>query len=94
MANIVVTSTTTKVSADFGALSSAIGLSKGTWHKDDITSIALGNGSNWVEVHTKDGHDWKVCYTAYADSLVVDSVDGVAPTSNSDLYTKLVALMT
>lgn len=93
MANLVVTSTATKISVDFGALSSAVGFSKGTWEKDVIGSVVLDSATNWVEVHTKTGDNWKVCYTAYADSLVIDSIDGVAPTSNSDLYTKIVALM-
>jgi len=32
-------------------------------------------------------------YSASGSNMVIDTVDGAAPTSNSDLYDKLIALI-
>ena len=93
MANVVVTSTSLVVSADFGDYASGVGMTKGSWQRSSITSVVLNNSSDWIEVRTKDNSRWQICYSAYANSLIIDSVNGVAPSSNSDLYDKIVALM-
>lgn len=86
MANIVVTSTTNSIKVEFNEVVNPEGIEAGVWRKSDIR---LKRYSNFVKVIANG--DFDVSFdTAY---LQIDTIDGVAPTSNADLYTKLSALI-
>lgn len=93
MANIVITSTTNSIKVDFGVYASDVGYSQGTWNKKAIASIKKIN-SGRIEVYTNSGDKWTVSWTNGSNFLIIDSIDTVAPISEADLYTKLIALIT
>jgi hypothetical protein len=65
----------------------------------NITGLCTGrfdNSQDYVEVHVE--HEQKPIYLCYGASVnvtvkTVDSINGVAPTSQSDLLTKILALL-
>jgi hypothetical protein len=99
MANIVMTSTTNTIKCDNGVysgLSGALGIiqKKATFRKDEIFRISLDPNENFVEFQFKSKLNYFILtYNGSSGTLQVDSIDGVAPTSNSDLYDKLIALI-
>ena len=93
MANIVITSTTNSIKADFGVYAPTIKIKKGAWRRDLITSFQLADGDEFIVAYVVGENRWNLSYTNGSANLIVDSVDGVAPTSNSDLYDKLIALI-
>ena len=93
MANVVVTSTTNSIKVDFGDYASSVGMAKGTWNKGNISSFKLASGDTYVSAHTLEEIRWTLVYAASGANLIVDSVDGASPSSNSDLYDKLIALI-
>lgn len=90
MANIVITSTTNLILVDWGAYAALF--SKECWHKSSI-HFFLQAGGNYVEAKEDNGTTVCMSYIATTNAFIIDSVDGVAPVSNSDLYIKLVALL-
>lgn len=92
MANIVVTSTTNSIKVDFGVYSSSLGFSKGVWRKEKVR-FNLKHSSTYVDVLVDGEPDFAVTYDGSTGTLQIDSINGVAPTSNSDLYDKLIALI-
>lgn len=92
MANIVITSTANSVLFDLGVYSTALGFSKAARRKTSLNRITLNTA--WVEYLTEENKSYIVHYTTNSEgALIVDSVDGVAPVSLADLYTKLIALI-
>ena len=91
MANIQLTTTTNSIKVDFGVYSSGLSISKGSWRKDEVASITLND--NHVYMQMKDGIEWPLNYDAQSKGFTVDTVDAVAPTGLSDLYTKLSAMV-
>jgi len=92
MANIVITTTTNSVKFDLGVYSSVVGFSKATRRKESLNRICLY--TNYVEYLTLENKSYIVHYTTNTEgALIVDSIDGVAPSSLSDLYDKLIALI-
>lgn len=92
MPNLVVTSTTDAIKVDFGDYSGSIGYSKGTWPKKVIELIRLN--TNHIEMISPDNPRWIISHTSNSiGALIVDSVDAVAPSSLSDLYDKISALV-
>lgn len=92
MANTVVTSTTNAVKVDFGSDPSKPAYSKATYTKANIEYVRL-NG-NHVEVVAADSARWILSDVVNSiNALKVDTVDSVAPTSLSDLYDKISALI-
>jgi hypothetical protein len=92
MANLVITSTTNKINVVFNDLATTAGIKKGTWHKERIT-FRLMNSDSFVNVLVINEPAWSVSFNGSTGTLQIDSIDGVAPTSNSDLYDKLTALI-
>ena len=90
MANIVIT-TTNAINVDFGVYSTTLEFSKGSWRKDNIINIK--HLTSCIEVNVLSEKEWLVSFDGAGTSLQIDSIDGVAPTSNSDLYDKLIALI-
>ena len=93
MANVVITSTTNSIKVDFGVYNTALNLEKGTWSKDKVLNFQLLKGDASVLARIQDEPQWGLVYSASGENLVVDTIDGVAPSSNDDLYTKLIALI-
>jgi hypothetical protein len=91
MANIVVTTTTGSILVDFGAYSTPLGMSKGVWHKETLMNINLRTDGILVDIAGQP--DWLVSFDGKVGTFQIDSVDGVAPTSDSDLFDKLKALL-
>lgn len=92
MANLVITSTTNSIKVVFNDSASVAGMNRGVWAKDEIAMIKQLEDDR-IEVQTKDLAKWTVSYTNGSNFLVIDSVDGVAPTNNDDLFNKLSALI-
>ena len=95
---VIITSTTNAIKVDFNGNNfqefvDHDQFSKGVWRIDHMSDIKLESNSDYVLVTEEDGHTWTVSYNTYDGALVVDTVDGVAPTSNSDLFDKLSALI-
>ena len=92
MPNVIVTSTTNAVKVDFGDYAgTAITYHKGSWAKSAIEVILMN--SDHVSVTAADSERWIVSHDGASSSLQVDSVNGVAPSSLSDLYEKISALI-
>jgi hypothetical protein len=87
--NITITTTTSAIKVNFN--DTLLGdVQKGTWRKDKIFSFRLK--ADHIQVNTFDG-EFYVAYAATTGAWIIDSVDGVAPSSLSDLYDKLVAML-
>ena len=100
MANIVMTSTTNSIKIDNGVYSgvnSALGViqKKVTFRKDEAFRFSLTPDESSVIVLFKSRPNgyFVLSFNGATGTLQVDSIDGVAPTSNSDLYDKLIALI-
>lgn len=93
MANTVITSTTNAIKVAFNDDPNKGLYSKATYAKTDIEYIYL-NG-NHVEVIAADSHRWILSDDIgnNVKALTIDSVDGLAPISLSDLYDKISALI-
>ena len=91
MANIVIVSTATVIKVEFNIYSTALNMSKGTWSKEHVSSIILRTSD--VVVSIQGENDWVVSWNGSVGSFQIDSIDAVAPVSNSDLYDKLIALI-
>lgn len=97
MANVVITTSGSySLVVAFNAYSTAIQATKRSYDIRDIVEIEYY--TDYVEVVMRDAHGvraWMLTYdSAYAGSerFIVDSVAGVAPTSESDLFDKITAL--
>ncbi len=98
MANVVITSDNSSVFIDNGVYAGtegALGViqKKATFDKSDIRRIALApsdaNVTVWLVEH---GVAFILSFDGATGTMQVDSVDGETPSSNSDLYDKLIAL--
>ncbi len=92
MANLVVTSNTNNIDVVFNDLAAGVGIKKGNWNKLRIT-FQLMPSDAFVKVLVLNEPTWAVSFDGSTGTLQIDSVAGVAPTSNSDLYDKLIALL-
>jgi hypothetical protein len=101
MANIVITKSGNSIIVDFGDydLSPTIDGRKASYKVDDISIIWIDKDDSFVTVRMKDAitiKEWPLTYDntySGSDLFIVDTVDGVAPVSNDDLFDKLTALM-
>jgi len=99
MANLVITSTTNSIVIDNGVyagIEGALGViqKKATFRKDDLRRIALAPSDANVNVFLiEQGMLFILSFDGASGTMQVDTVNGVAPTSNSDLYDKLIALI-
>jgi len=98
MANVVITSTTNSIVIDNGVyagIEGALGViqKKATFRKDDVRRIALSPSDANVNVFLIEQGMLFVLTFDGVGGMQVDTVNGVAPTSNSDLYDKLIALI-
>lgn len=91
MANITIVSTTNSLKVEFNTYSTVLNIIKGTWSKEHILSVLLR--ADGVLISILDEHDWLVSYNGSIGTFQIDLIDGIAPISNSDLYDKLIALI-
>lgn len=92
MANVVVVSTANTIEVEFNDFASLIGYKRATFQKRRISFQEM-NDESFVRIENAQGEHWAVSYNLSEDSIIIDLVDGVAPTSNNDLYNKLKALI-
>ncbi len=93
MANIVVTSTTNSITVDFGVYASGDTIpTKRTYNKSK-NIFFMSQWTNEVTVISEGSPEWHLAYIATTGCFIVDSIDGATPSSNSDLFTKLSALI-
>lgn len=96
MANIVITSKGTNgVYVDFGAYEDD---SAGLYSPQGFnanTIVHVFDDGTGVELVTqgRDSQRWYVCHATTTGYMIVDTIDGAAPTSIADLVDKLTALM-
>ncbi len=62
----------------------------GCYQKSDIEFYRF---SDKVRAIVKGEKEWELAYTATTGCFIIDTINGVAPISNSDLYTKLTTLI-
>ena len=85
MANVIITTTPNIFIVDFGVFGLLGGYKKATFQKSSI-SFQLVNDESFVRVEDSRGGHWSVSYNASGQALIIDSIDGVAPISNEDLF--------
>ena len=96
MANLVITKIGNSIVVDMGVYSSTVGFTNASYLVSDIVELNLR--TNEVTVMMRDAHGkngWPLTYdSTYAggERFIVDSVSGVAPSSESDLFDKITAL--
>jgi len=93
MANIVITSTTNSIIVDFGVYVGGDIPKKATYNKAHILHFSLEASDAYVTAQNDGEPQWNLAYAATTNCFIVDSVAGAAPSSNSDLYNKLIALI-
>lgn len=92
MAYLVVTSTTNSVRFEANDYSTAFGWSKRTRLKSSLVTITLH--ADFVEYLVDSKEKFYIHYQSNTHgALIVDSIDGVAPTSLDDLYNKMIAVV-
>jgi len=94
MANIVITTVGNNgVYVDFGVYASADRLSPQGFNANTIQHIAPSSTGVVVKTVGRDSETWYVTHTALTSYLIIDTIDGVAPTSQADLISKLTAIL-
>lgn len=93
MANITITSTTNSIKVEYGDYTPIIESKKQCWRKEMISNFHLLPDESAIHVVVIQEKEWMVSWDGSTGTLQIDSVNGVAPTSNSDLYDKLIALI-
>lgn len=89
MANIVVTSTASRIDVVFNDTTATAGYSYASFPKASMHRVSIDSVSDVVLVSMADGSSWKLG----ANALVVDSVDGTPITDSASLYNALKGLM-
>lgn len=92
MANITISTSGNIFNIDFGTYVSALSMKKATFAKAKVQFVLMP-ADEFVKVVVQDSIDFAVSYDGLGNTLQIDTINGVAPTSNSDLYDKLAALL-
>jgi hypothetical protein len=92
MANLVITSTAYTVKVVFNDYSEATNIKSTNFRREDIAEVVEHHNADYITILMLDGNDFNISWTSHVHAMVVDSIDGVAPTSNDDLTAKLEAL--
>ena len=97
MSNITIVKSGNSIIVDFGdyALLNNVDGRKASYKVEDISIIWIEKDNAFVTVKMKDAittNHWELSFDSAPNSFIIDSIDGVAPTSNSDLFDKLTAL--
>ena len=92
MANTVVTSSANSVKVVFNDDSALTGMTQGYFSKSSISEVrevVMGT----VLVKLDSGDTFNISTDGAQNTLTIDSVDGVAPSSNTDLCDKIAGLI-
>jgi len=92
MANIVITTDSERIYIAFNDYSDEAGMASGNWAKEDV-SVEMNIGNTDIFLYTEGENLGRLSFNAGTDIMVVDTVDGAAPSSNADLKTKLDAAL-
>ena len=93
MANAVVTSDSTKIKVVFNDLSDMAGRHTSYFKKGDLVEVYADTSDAFVTVVLGHNQSFKVSTDGSIGTLIIDSVDGVAPTSNADLRDKIASFI-
>jgi len=96
MANIVITSKgTSGIYVDFGVYEDdSAGLYSPQGFNSNRIDHVFDDGTGVEVVYSgRDPQRWYLCHASTTGYMIVDSIDGVAPTSIADLVSKITALM-
>ncbi len=94
MANITITKTGELIDVDFGVYGDGDKVSTDSrYDTKDIIKVSLF--TDYVLVSIRDEHNWYLVQTAHSNPsyMIIDKIDSSTPSSLSDLYSKLKALM-
>lgn len=92
MANAVVTSDAVRVKTVFNDMEPITGFSIGYYRRASITSVRANVEKEIVEIFLNDGSTYAISLTGALGTLIVDTIDGVAPTDITDMAEKIAAL--
>lgn len=91
MAYITVVRTGEDIDVDFGVYGDGDhNPTEARYFNTDI--IKIEKFSNHVAISMRSERIWYMVWEATGNYMIIDSIDGVAPTSNADLFTKLKGL--
>lgn len=94
MANIIITSKgNSGVFVNFGDYASSELLSPQGFNSGTIEHIEPSSTGAVVKTRGRDSQTWYVTDAALTGYMIIDLIDGVAPSSQSDLIEKLTALL-
>lgn len=91
MAKITITSDDASLTVNYGDYSSVIGMKSEKMNRSNV-SLALSQDGSYIEFNMTKWGLW-LSDDGHGATRKVDSVNGVAPTSNEDLFNKLAALI-
>lgn len=89
MANLVIVSTSRTVEVDFGIYANFTKTQRVAFRREEISEVIEYYESAHVVVKMLNGIEFKLSATQIDGSMIVDSIDGVAPTNNIDLFNTL-----
>ena len=92
MANTVITTQSNKITITYNDNSVIYGRDKANIYSSSVSDIVLVDLNGSVELWTNSSETYILSY-GNTDLPIVDTIDGVAPTSLQDLYDKLSALV-
>ena len=92
MANTVITSATKYVKVVFNDDAPMAGMVQGYFSKSLISEVR-GMSDGFVVVKLNSGESFNISTDGALNTLTIDSIDGVAPTDNTDLCDKITGLM-
>lgn len=90
---ISIVATATSVTVDFGVIAAVSGITRSKWRLDQFASV-YQNTNTTVTVRAAAGaSDWLFSFDGSEGTMKVDSVNGIAPTSNDHLYGLIAAVV-
>lgn len=93
MANVVVTSDAQKIKVVFNDLSASAGRDVSYFQKSDIVEVYSDATDSYVTIVLGHNENFNVSIDGTFGTLIIDSVDAVAPSSNADLRDKIAAFI-
>ena len=90
--NIAITSTDFTVTVAFNDYSEDIGIKCESFRRDEMSEVKEHHNGTYITVHMLDGEEFDVSFDAFPNVMVIDTINGISPNSNDDLFDKLVAL--
>ena len=93
MPSLTITKDPIQVHVDFNGYASFVNYEQTSFRRADISLVDLSVSSGFVRVVMASGAKFDVSYNDATGALKVGFIDGVAPTSNSDLRDKINALV-